>query len=276
MPNTKSVLKTLPPLVKWSGSKRSQAQKIVSFFPQKIDTYFEPFLGGGSVLGTFSPSKAICGDICSPLIDIWDLTKTTPEILSEEYEKRWSQLQDKGHLYYYKIRDSFNKKQNPHDLLFISRTCVNGLIRFNSNGDFNNSFHHSRKGIRPLQFKEIITAWSKIIKNYRFLNKDYQASTAQAKKGDFIYLDPPYFNTRGRYFGGIDFKKFVNYLEGLNKRNINFALSFDGKRGNKSFIVEIPKNIYKRHLLLHSGNASFNKLQNNKIEPVYESLYLNF
>lgn len=269
-------MKAPSPLIKWSGSKRSQAQEIVSYFPQKINTYFEPFLGGGSVLGTFSPSKAVCGDICKSLIDIWNLAKTKPEFLCKEYEKRWSQLQKEGHLYYYNIRESFNKKKNPLDLLFISRTCVNGLIRFNSNGDFNNSFHHSRRGIQPLKFKDIVHTWSKIIRNYKFLTQDYRELTADVKKEDFIYLDPPYFNTRGRYFGGIEFEKFINYLEGLNKRNIKFALSFDGKRGDKSFIVKIPKNIYKRHLLLHSGNASFNKLQNNKVESVYESLYLNF
>ncbi len=269
-------MKAPSPLIKWSGSKRSQAQEIVSYFPKEIETYFEPFLGGGSILGTLSPSRAICGDINAPLIEIWNLTKTNPKFLSKEYEKRWLKLQQEGYLYFYKMREFFNKKQSPIDLLFITRTCVNGLIRFNKNGDFNNSFHHSRKGIQPSKFKEIIYTWSKIISNYKFLAKDYRELTECANKRDFIYLDPPYFNTRGRYFGGIDFERFFNYLEGLNKRGIKFALSFDGKRGNKSFIAKIPKNIYKRHLLLHSGNASFNKLQNNKIESVYESLYLNF
>ena len=269
-------MKTLSPLIKWSGSKRSQAYEIISYFPKRITTYFEPFLGGGSVLGTLSPTKAVCGDICTPLIDIWNIAKTKPELLSIEYERRWSQLQKEGYLYYYKTRKSFNKKQNPHDLLFISRSCVNGLIRFNRNRYFNNSFHHSRKGINPFRFKTIINAWSNIIRNYEFLTQDYRELTILAKKGDFIYLDPPYFNTRGRYFGGIDFAEFLNYLEELNKHDIKFAFSFDGKRGDKSFIAKIPKNIYKRHLLLHSGNASFNKLQNNKIESVYESLYINF
>lgn len=267
---------TLSPLIKWSGSKRSQAKTIASHLPHETLTYFEPFLGGGSVLGTFSPHKAICGDICPSLIKVWNLTKNKPGLLTKEYKIRWSHLQKEGYLYYYKIRESFNKKKNPHDLLFLSRTCVNGLIRFNKNGDFNNSFHHSRKGIHPTSFEKIINAWSKKIKNYEFLTKDYRDLTDCAKKGDFIYLDPPYFNTRGRYFGGINFKEFLDYLEGLNRRDIKFALSFDGKRGDKSFIANIPKEIYKRHILLHSGNASFNKLQNNKIESVYESLYLNF
>lgn len=269
-------MKELPPLIKWSGSKRTQAKEIVAYFPKKIRNYFEPFLGGGSVLGFFTPQKAICGDICYPLIELWKLTQTNPSVVAKEYKKRWVQLQDRGYLYYYEVRASFNKKKSSHDLLFLSRTCVNGLIRFNKNGEFNNSFHHSRKGIKPSSFEEIIYSWSKIIKNYSFLSTDYIELTKNAKKGDFIYLDPPYFNTKGRYFGGIDFNVFTDYLNDLNKRRIKFALSFDGLRGKKSFLVEIPKNIYKRHLLIHSGNASFNKVQNKKIESVYESLYLNY
>lgn len=266
----------LSPLIKWSGSKRTQAKEIVSCFPIKIENYFEPFLGSGSILGALTPQKAIGGDICLPLIELWKLIQTNPSLVAREYEKKWSQLQEKGHLYYYKIRDSFNKKQSPLDLLFLSRTCVNGLIRFNKEGKFNNSFHHSRKGINPATFLNVICLWSKIIKNYSFYSKDYATLTKNAKKGDFIYLDPPYFNTRGRYFGTFDFDRFINYLEDLNKRKIKFALSFDGTRGKQSFLVEIPKKIYKRHLLLHSGNASFNKVQNKKIESVYESFYLNF
>lgn len=268
---------TVPlPLIKWSGSKRSQASEIVSLFPKEIQTYFEPFLGGGSILGALSPLKAVCGDICVPLIEIWNLVKSNPELISKEYEKRWLRLQKDGHLYYYRTRESFNKNHDPLDLLFISRTCVNGLIRFNKNGDFNNSFHYSRRGIHPSTFNKIIKMWSEIIKNYSFLAKDYWELTKSAHKGDFIYLDPPYFNTRGRYYGGIDFENFLDYLTSLNKRGIKFVLSFDGIRGNNSYIKKIPKKLYKRHLLLHSGNASFNKLQNNKIEAVYESLYINF
>lgn len=269
-------MKPLLPIIKWSGSKRSQASEIVSLFPKKINIYFEPFLGGGAILGALSPLKAICGDICVPLIKIWNIVKTNPELLSKEYEKRWVRLYNEGHLYYYKARKEFNINKSPFDLLFLSRTCVNGLIRFNRNGGFNNSYHLSRKGIQPAKFKKIIYKWSKIIKGYKFFIKDYRELTKNAGSADFIYLDPPYFNTQGRYFGGIVFNDFLEYLQNLNKRKIRFALSYDGKRGNKNYIAEIPKSLYKHHLLLHSGNSSFRKLQNKKIEPVYESLYLNF
>jgi len=264
------------PVIKWSGSKRSQAEQIVSLFPKNINCYFEPFLGGGSILGYLEPQKAKCGDICQPLMRLWKLIKTNPELVANEYEKRWKELQKKGYKKYYEIRSDFNNTKSPHDLLFLSRTCVNGLIRFNNDGNFNNSFHYSRKGIEPSRLRKILLKWSGLIKNTSFASLDYRELTDNAQAGDFVYLDPPYLNTRGRYFGTINFEDLIEYLMLLNKKNIKFALSFDGTRGDKEYTVKLPKELYKRHILLHSGNSTFNKVQNNKIEAVHESLYLNY
>ena len=75
-------MKSFNPVIKWSGSKRSQANEIVSLAPQ-FETYYEPFLGGGSVLYAMSPQNAVCGDICSPLISLWQLIRNNPEMLCE-------------------------------------------------------------------------------------------------------------------------------------------------------------------------------------------------
>lgn len=266
----------LQSFIKWSGSKRLQAKKIVSYFPNNINTYYEPFVGSGIVLGYLKPKRAVINDINKSLIELWKLIQSEPDIVVELYKKDWDNLQKKGYEYFYKIRSQFNLNNSPCDLLFLSRTCVNGLIRYNRNGGFNNSFHHSRKGINPDKIKNIIYEWNKIIKDYKFESKNYLQSTDKAMKGDFIYLDPPYFNTKNMYFGPINYEPFIKYLQGLNKKKIKFALSFDGTRGNNSFIVKIPKNIYKKHLLIKSGNSSFLKTQNKKIEAVKESLYLNY
>lgn len=223
-----------------------------------------------------SPNKAVGGDLYKPLIEIWRMVKSNPEKVASEYEKRWELLQQKGYKYFYVVREHFNTTKNLHDLLFLSRTCVNGLIRFNKSGEFNNSLHHSRKGISPQSFKKIINEWSQIISKYSFLSGDYEQVTNNAKAGDFIYLDPPYFNTKSRYIESIDYERFVQYLEKINKKGIKFALSYDGTRGDKSYIVALPKKLYKRHIMLKSGNSSFRKLQDKKIETVLESLYLNY
>jgi len=263
------------PVIKWSGSKRSQALKIVDLFPD-FEKYYEPFLGGGSVLIQSKAKYAICGDICKPLIDFWNLIKTNPSKVVNEYELRWKKLQDEGHVAYYEIRNNFNQNQNPHDLLFLSRTCVNGLIRFNAKGEFNNSLHYTRKGICPTTLEKIIYQWSDLIQHHNFVFGDYVQTTKKITSKDFVYLDPPYFNTVGRYYGKIVHDEFVNYLEELNSKNIKFALSFDGERGTKKYSGNIPKKLFKRRILLKSGNSSFRKVIDKKIELVKESVYLNF
>lgn len=266
------------PVIKWSGSKRTQADHILKYVPSSIGTYFEPFIGGGSMLYAISPQKAVCGDICEPLISLWNQIKNNPELLAEEYRARWTRLQTEGYQAYYEIRDDFNRTKSPLDLMFLSRTCVNGLIRFNSNGEFNNSLHHTRPGIAPDSLKKIILDWSNHINGADFLSCDYKESTKTAKEGDFIYLDPPYFHTVGRYYGTstIDFDDFLDFLDNLNKRKIKYALSFDGKRGDKDYTIELPKDLYVRHEYIPSGNSSFKKVMDKENLKVYESLYLNY
>jgi len=265
----------IQPVIKWSGSKRSQATTIINYMPQ-FNRYYEPFVGGGSIAYAISPSNGICGDICESLINLWQLIQSDYENLYEQYKIRWERLQNEKQKVFYEIRDNYNENQDSNDLLFLSRTCVNGLIRFNKNGEFNNSLHHTRKGIEPSRLKVILTNWSKRLQGIEFRSGDYWETTQDIKKGDFIYLDPPYFNTKGRYYGTIDFNRFVDYLELLNEKNIKYALSFDGKRENVDYTVKLPKNLYKRHLMLPSGNSSFKKVMDKKSEAVFESLYLNY
>ena len=101
-------------LIKWTGSKRRQAKQIVAKFPRKIATYYEPFLGGGSVLyellGTdIEVGRIECSDICEPLIALWQAVKDDPNGLVEEYVKNWRLLQVSGAAYYREVRQVFNK-----------------------------------------------------------------------------------------------------------------------------------------------------------------------
>ena len=163
----------------------------------------------------------------------------------------------------------------PYDLMFLSRTCVNGLIRFNEKGEFNNSLHYSRKGINPDTLEKIIADWSNHVQNTEFLADDYKVTTASAKAGDVVYLESLYFHTKGRYFGTIDFERFLEYLEDLNHRGIKYLLLFDGKRGEEDYTVDLPKGLFKRQFIL-SGNSIFKKVIDKETEKVLKSLYLNY
>jgi len=273
MNKTKSV--RFVPAIKWSGSKRSQVPTILKYIPA-FEKYYEPFIGGGAVAYAIAAQDGVCGDVCSPLIEFWNKVKATPEELAESYSVRWNRLQEEGYMTFYEIRSRFNAEPNAEDLLFLSRTCVNGLIRFNKNGDFNNALHHTRKGINPETLRLILLEWSGRIQGTTFINGDYRETTEPITKNDFIYLDPPYFNTRARYYGAIDYESFLEFLAQLNSKGVRYALSFDGSRGEKSYMVDLPKELYKQHLLIQSGNASFRKVMDRETEMVTESLYLNF
>ena len=264
------------PVIKWSGSKRTQAHEIIKYLPTNFDTYYEPFIGGGSMLYAINPDRGVCGDVCIPLINLWKSIQSSPKELAEQYRVRWERLQKEGYMVYYEVRDNFNKTHAPVDLLFLSRTCVNGLIRFNANGDFNNSLHHTRPGIEPSKLSDIILDWSSKIQNAEFIAQDYTLTTANANKNDIVYLDPPYFHTKGRYFGTIDFNRFLEYLDDLNRRGVKYMLSFDGIRGQEDYTVDLPKELYKRHIFIESGNSTFRKVIDKETEKVLESLYLNY
>ena len=266
----------LPPVIKWSGSKRSVAKKLSQYFPVS-KRYFEPFIGGGALLPFRNINYGYAGDIIPELINLWNAIKTDPENVSKEYKKRWEKLQKEGHEVFYEIRERFNRKRNEHDFLFLTRTCVNGLIRYNSKGEFNNSFHLTRPGIKPESLNEIIYIWHLIIKDIEFCHCDYHYLTEQAEEGDFIFFDPPYGGTKGRYMKDtFSFEEFFNELDRLNCRNVKWMLTFDGKAGKRNYSYELPKELYLHKILVKTGISPFTKLMNTTIDDVNESVYLNF
>ena len=196
--------------------------------------------------------------------------------LAEEYRLRWEHLQKEGQTFFYHVRERFNESFSAEDMLFLSRTCMNGLIRFNSKGQFNSPFHLTRPGIHPARLKTILEEWSSKIQSASFYTKDYTELLTIAKVGDLAYLDPPYLNTSSIYSGKLNFNRFLEVLEELNKKDVMWVLSFNGVRGDKSYVVELPKELYKKHELINSGQSSFNRLIDQKKTIVQESLYCNF
>lgn len=280
---------TIPSLVKWSGSKRSQAKEIFEIAPS-FDRYIEPFLGGGAILFMAAHPGAIGNDIYKPLIDLWRLVRDEPDTLLDAYSAKWNELAQeldsvdvntmtRGNgipRVFYDVRDGFNASPNAIDLNFLMRTCVNGIVRFNDKGCFNNSFHLSRRGMMPERFSSVIRDWTKVLQGVDFQCKDYREVLAEAQTGDFVYLDPPYAGTKQRYSTVFETEQLFVELERLNQRGVKWALSFDGKRGTSDFTQNVPKDIYKTRQYLHSGNSAVKKVLSGPLERVDEALYLNY
>jgi DNA adenine methylase len=265
----------IPSLIKWTGSKRSQAAAIRKLMPD-FERYFEPFLGGGAMLYLAARPGSVAGDVYSPLIELWKLVQTDPVAAVRDYERQWTRLQGALPEYFYEVRERFNRERSPLDLSFLMRTCVNGIVRFNDGGQFNNSFHLSRKGMEPPRFERTVFAWSERLKGVHLVCQDYEETVADARDGDFVYFDPPYAGNKQRYVEDLNTERFYTVLESLSRRGVKWAWSFDGQRGGTDLSHPVPKELYKRRLLLASGNSAVGKVLNGPVEHVDESLYLNY
>ena len=267
--------RSIPPLIKWTGGKRSQAHTIASHIPEH-KRYFEPFLGAGALLYLVGRPGSVAADIYDPLIQLWKAVQTSPETVIDDYSNQWASLQANLPGYYYEVRDRFNENPNALDLNFLVRTCVNGIIRFSHSGKFNNSFHLSRRGMQPERFAAVVENWHKALQGVKVLCQDYQDTLQYAQEGDFVYLDPPYAGNNMRYTSSLDLDRFFLTLEELNSRDVKWALSFDGWRGETDLRYQVPEHLYVRQLSIPSGNSPVGKVLNGPVEPVLESLYLNY
>lgn len=270
------------PAIKWSGSKRSQCDEIISYFPRKIETYYESFLGGGSVAYRLMNSdikvgKFVLSDLNSDLINLYKLIQNDYKSVVSHYELLWNELNkdsdfERKKLYFAEIRKRLNEKHDPKDFMFIMRTTTNGMPRYNSDGEFNNSFHVTRNGIEPFRLEKILKEWNDTLNNHNveFINASYDIFSPN--ENDFCYYDPPYANTKGMYFGAIDNEKFFSFLSDLK---CPYCFSFDGYCEDEDSTYDVPKSVYNEHIYLKSGNSSFRRVIGNKTDKIiYESLYV--
>jgi DNA adenine methylase len=270
------------PAIKWSGSKRSQSALLLSKFPKEIKTYYEPFCGGCSMLRALLDSDIkvdnyICSDINNDLIDLWCKIKESPQDIITSYEKMWKELNvdddtTRKKEYFYSVRKRFNEFKNPDDFMFIMRTTTNGMPRYNLKGNFNNSFHITRNGIIPKTLKKVILEWSKLLNDNNVQFKNISYSDITSIDGDFLYLDPPYANTKGMYYGAIDYDNLWHWMV---SQNAEYILSFDGISGEEDNTFSVPKKVYSTHEYILSGNSSFKRtIGKSNDSIVYESLYI--
>lgn len=130
--------------------------------------------------------------------------------------------------------------------------------------------------MQPERYGKVVEAWHNVIQGVNFVCQDYAQTVSGAVEGDFVYFDPPYAGNHMRYIDDLELPRFFQELEELNRRKVKWALSFDGRRGDTDLTHPVPQYVYKRKLLIASGNSALGKVLNGPIEQVYESLYLNY
>jgi len=187
----------LRPFLKWAGGKRQLLPVLREYIPKNLNsnTYFEPFVGAGAFLFDLQPQKAVINDANKELINCYEVIKNNPEellIATREHQ------QNNSKEYYYELRELDRKPNELSNIekaariIYLNKTCFNGLFRVNSQGQFNVPYGDNKN---PTVADEVvIRAVNKYLNenSIEITNQDFAESVSKAKKGNFIYFDPPY------------------------------------------------------------------------------------
>jgi DNA adenine methylase len=272
--------KLVTPFLKWVGGKRQIMPIIDQNLPKGIKHYIEPFIGGGAVFFHLQPKKAILNDFNSELINVYKVIRDDIEGLLVDLTRHKNES-----TYFYEIRgmDRTKKFKNLTDVerasrvIYLNKTCFNGLYRVNSSGEFNSPFGRYKK---PNILNEpILRAVSYYLNenDIQLRNSDYDEILQEAGKKSFVYLDPPYHpvsessNFTGYVQGGWGVDDQVRLREAcdqLNKRGVKFLQS----NSSSDFIKEQYK-IY--NICTIKANRSVNS-DGEKRGEVEELLIKNY
>jgi DNA adenine methylase len=274
---------SLPHPVQYQGSKRNLAAHILRFLPNQVERLIEPFAGTASISIAAAAEQRTqnfwLNDLNNPLIELFKLIIENPGDMADAYADIWSEQHSDSISHYFEVRKKFNKTNDPKLFLYLLARCVKGAVRYNSGGLFNQSPDKRRKGTQPATMRKNIEGVSSLLKGKcQFTSLDYKQLLTQVQNHDFVYMDPPYQGVCGckdsRYFSGIDFEEFVLALEHLNERGIAFAISYDGRLGNKTFGKVLPESLGLKRIEIEVGRSSQSTLL-GRTEITTESLYLS-
>jgi len=188
------------PFLKWAGGKRQLLPEIRKYVPKLTSkhTYYEPFIGGGALLFELQPQKAVINDSNKELINCYKVVRDSLDELMEELSKdKYSNSETS----YYEMRDldrstkkyaSLSEVEKAARIIYLNKTCYNGLFRVNSQGQFNVPFGRYKN---PNFLDDaVLIAVNKYLNSndITLLNQDFAEAVKDANTGDFVYLDPPY------------------------------------------------------------------------------------
>lgn len=181
------------PFLKWAGGKQGLVPHLIHLFPAKFGTYYEPFLGGGSVFFSLQPGKAVVSDSNRWLIDTYlalrDDWKEVAMHLDEFENTKESFLQVR------KLDpQEFPLHRRAAMLIYLNKTCFRGLFRVNKRGQFNVPYgEYDRRYYSPENLHDVSLALNKI----DIRSGDFELGVSGVQRGDFVYLDPPYHMQEG-------------------------------------------------------------------------------
>ncbi len=253
-------------LLKWIGNKQKFANEIISYFPLDFGTYYEPFIGSGAVMATLAPKRAVGGDVFKPLIEIWQQLHDDTKTLIHWYAERHALIDSIGKKEAYaKVLASYNSRPNGADLLFLSRTCYGGVVRFRKGDGAMSTPCGPHRPMPVDNFAERAYIWAARTHGARFVHGDFQSTMSTAKAGDLAYFDSPYADSQGIIYGaqGFSVPRLFEVVADLKRRGVSVAVSLDGtkKSGGKTVALPIPEGLFEREVYVHLGSSMLKRFQ---------------
>lgn len=253
-------------LLKWIGNKQKFADEIIEYLPKDLGTYYEPFLGSGAVLAHLAPKSAVAADVFGPLIEIWQQLHEDTDQLIRWYEDRHALIAKMGKVAAYeKVKADYNTAPNGADLLFLSRVCYGGVVRFRKADGYMSTPCGPHRPMPPDNFAERARIWAARTKGVEFVHADFEETMSRAKSGDVCYLDPPYADSQAIIYGAQAFSlpRLFSAIEDCKRRGVRVALSIDGtkKSGNKKVDLPIPEGLFEREVFVHLGRSMLRRFQ---------------
>ncbi len=266
------------PFVKWAGGKRQIIDKLKMYMPEKFNTYYEPFVGGGALLFELSPKNAVINDCNEELMNVYRCIKD-----DKKFDAMCKELNhhERNHSeeYYYSIRNIDRDKKKFAKMadykraartIYLNKACFNGLYRVNSKNEFNVPFGKKEK-VNTYEGQNLgIICGFLNFNNIKILSVDFEKAVTDAKKGDFIYFDPPYDSDKAIFnsyteegFGKEEQIRLARVFKELADRGCYVMLS----NHNTELINELYKD-YHIHIVEAKRNINANGKKRGKVEEV--------
>ncbi len=233
------------PFLKWAGGKSQLLPELVTRSPRRIETYYEPFLGGGALFFALladperAPRHAVLSDLNRDLITTYEVVRDEPDKLIRRLarlESTYLAADDTAREALFYARRGQHQPQTPLEvaarLIFLNKTCYNGLFRVNRKGEFNVPFGRY-KSPRILD-RDALGAASNALQRVELRHADFEAACADAGGGDFVYFDPPFHPLSAtsnftsyteRDFGPSEQMRLKRCIDALTARGVAVMLS---------------------------------------------------
>ena len=214
----------MKPFIKWAGGKRWLTQHSTFQVPKYAGRYIEPFLGGGAIFFHLRPDRAVIADVNQRLIETYNAIAIDPKGVKREL-RRHQRLHSPEYYYEERSRKRKSLTTKAAQFLYLNRTCWNGLYRENLRGEFNVPIG-TKSSIYDQE--EDFDQLSAILRRAEIRCQDFEITIGEAKKGDFVFIDPPY-TTSHNLNGFIKYNQRI--FEWKDQVRLRDAASMAKKRG---------------------------------------------